>query len=420
MIGQVNNLYSHKCENCGGFITEDLSDKKDKEWDDIYEEIAEQLLHNKDVKINAKLHLKTAKTLIDAVNKAVIEEDLGKQNPTLIATLKSNIYPFSAAKSFQQMVYYRNEMHDKATGKILSKESFIKRIADTGEIFNKTHLAVEYENAYYSTIMADKWERFSEDEYLQYSTVGDKNVRPSHAVLDKYTAPKSDSFWKNNYPPNGWNCRCTVIPGKANHQNRLTQQQAGRQLKSENKNSPFWNNVGENKLIFHDKHPYMINSKGKISNLSWEQYGLPNLEKIRSEELPEYTPTTKEEYINWWKKQPKIEKDNFILKDKLGNEILFDSGENMTKPSKKFFKHHILEKDKHERFEFATEIPNILNQPDEIWNNKLDQNSTIYLKFYKTGTLKLVVIDGKAKTLYKLFEEDGKLNESRKGILLHR
>jgi hypothetical protein len=268
--------------------------------------------------------------------------------------------------------------------------------------------------------MADKWERFSEDDLLEYSTVGDRNVRPSHALLDKFTAPKSDSFWKNNYPPNGWNCRCTVIPGKANHQNKLTPQEAGRQLKQENKDTPFYTNVGENKLIFHDKHPYMVNSKGKISNLSWEQYGLPSLEKIRTEELPDYTPTIIEEYFDWWKKQPKVEKDNFILKDKLGNEVLFDSGENENKPSKKFFKHHILEKDKHERFEFATEIPNILNHPDEIWNNKLDQNSTVYLKFYETGTLKLVVIDGNAKTLYKLFEEDGKLNEARKGILIYK
>ncbi len=101
-------------------------------------------------------------------------------------------------------------------------------------------------------------------------------------------------------------------------------------------------------------------------------------------------------------------------------QVLFDSGENENKPSKKFFKHHILEKDKHKRFEFATETPNILNHPDEIWNNKLDQNSTVYLKFYETGTLKLVVIDGKAKTLYKLFEEDGKLNEARKGILIYK
>ncbi len=317
------------------------------------------------------------------------------------------------------MLYYRKSMVNEK-GEIRSYDNFVKHIADSGEVFNSTFLRTEYEHAYYSTIMADKWDRFADDEILEYSTVGDSFVRPSHKALDKYTAPKLDSFWKNNYPPNGWNCRCTVIPGKANHQNRLTSQEAGRQLKEENKNSPFWNNVGENKLIFQDKHPYMINSKGKISNLSWEQYGLPSLEKIRTKELLDYTLTTKDEYFDWWKKQPKVEKDNFILKDKLGNEVLFDSGENENKPSKKFFKHHILEKDKHERFEFATEIPNILNQPDEIWNNKLDQNSTVYLKFYETGTLKLVVIDGKAKTLYKLFEEDGKLNEARKGILIYK
>jgi len=36
-------------------------------------------------------------------------------------------------------------------------------------------------------------------------------VRPEHAALDRVTLPPSDSFWEEFYPPNGWNCRCTVV-----------------------------------------------------------------------------------------------------------------------------------------------------------------------------------------------------------------
>lgn len=372
------------------------------------------------MKINADLHLKTAKKLIEAVDLAV-KENSYKDNTDLIRKLKSNIYSFSAAKSFQQMIYYRNMMHDKATGKLESQASFIKKIADTGEIFNKTHLSTEFENAYYSTIMADKWERFSDNDYLQYSTVGDRNVRPSHAILDKYTAPKSDNFWKKNYPPNGWNCRCTVIPGKANHQNRLTPQEAGRQLKDENKETPFYGNVGETKLIFHNKHPYFIDSKGKETNLSWEQYGLPNLDTIRTNELPEFSVKTKEEFFEWWNKQTKLKNsDDIVLKDVLGNEITFTSAD-----KGKDFKNHILRKSTDKRFEYASELDSVIKHPDEVWINPNDKNTISYLKFFENGTLRVVVNEhGKGETMYLIDKdnpsEKNKIGESRKGILLYK
>lgn len=45
----------------------------------------------------------------------------------------------------------------------------------------------EYNHAYQSAIMAHKWEAM-DTEYLEYSTVGDSNVRPEHQALDKFTA----------------------------------------------------------------------------------------------------------------------------------------------------------------------------------------------------------------------------------------
>lgn len=45
-----------------------------------------------------------------------------------------------------------------------------------------------------------------------YVTVGDDRVRDDHAGFDGVTLPKDDPFWDINTPPNGWNCRCGVIP----------------------------------------------------------------------------------------------------------------------------------------------------------------------------------------------------------------
>lgn len=46
----------------------------------------------------------------------------------------------------------------------------------------------------------------------KYVTTGDDRVRDEHAALDGVTLPKDDPFWQRFYPPNGWNCRCQVIP----------------------------------------------------------------------------------------------------------------------------------------------------------------------------------------------------------------
>lgn len=65
---------------------------------------------------------------------------------------------------------------------------------------------------------AGRWE-VEQDPVIQeilwgykYVTVGDARVRESHASLEGTTLPKDDSFWDTNRPPNGWACRCQVIP----------------------------------------------------------------------------------------------------------------------------------------------------------------------------------------------------------------
>jgi SPP1 gp7 family putative phage head morphogenesis protein len=48
--------------------------------------------------------------------------------------------------------------------------------------------------------------------YWKYMTAGDSRVRPNHAALDGFVAHNTDPIWGRIYPPNGFNCRCTVVP----------------------------------------------------------------------------------------------------------------------------------------------------------------------------------------------------------------
>lgn len=46
--------------------------------------------------------------------------------------------------------------------------------------------------------------------YWQYSAVNDGRTRPAHRALHGKVYPAGHPFWDTWYPPNGFNCRCTV------------------------------------------------------------------------------------------------------------------------------------------------------------------------------------------------------------------
>jgi len=48
--------------------------------------------------------------------------------------------------------------------------------------------------------------------YLQYNSAKDERVRSSHKSLDGKIYPVDSEVWDEIYPPNGFNCRCYVVP----------------------------------------------------------------------------------------------------------------------------------------------------------------------------------------------------------------
>lgn len=65
-----------------------------------------------------------------------------------------------------------------------------------------------------SAHMAGRWEQLLANSdrrpYLQYRTAGDARVRPQHRQWNGLIYAIGDVFWQTHYPPNGWNCRCTI------------------------------------------------------------------------------------------------------------------------------------------------------------------------------------------------------------------
>ena len=120
---------------------------------------------------------------------------------------------FSGIKTFHEL----NEAFPSLINENGQRKSFERFLNDVRSIdltYNSNYLRAEYNFVTASAEMAAKWDGFMQDgdRYnLQYRTQKDDKVRPEHAPLDGVTLPSSESFWAEFYPPNGWNCRCTVV-----------------------------------------------------------------------------------------------------------------------------------------------------------------------------------------------------------------
>ena len=71
----------------------------------------------------------------------------------------------------------------------------------------RTHTQTAYLAGHHRKYQVSKVTR----PYLMYSAINDARVRPTHFAMDGIIKPVDDSFWKTFFPPNGFNCRCSVI-----------------------------------------------------------------------------------------------------------------------------------------------------------------------------------------------------------------
>lgn len=57
--------------------------------------------------------------------------------------------------------------------------------------------------------------------FLMYDAIDDLRTRAQHRAWDRTVLKVSDPWWKMHYPPNGFNCRCSVIQLSAEEARRL-------------------------------------------------------------------------------------------------------------------------------------------------------------------------------------------------------
>jgi hypothetical protein len=277
-----------------------------------------------------------------------------------------------------------------------------------------------------------QWRQYQANgvEYLEYSTVGDDRVRPEHAALDGFVAHISDERWATIAPPNGFNCRCTLIPASANA--ALSPEPAegsnGRPRpnppananweKDYNISKYFQHNPGQTKAIFDEEMPvYKIGKKGPKQLLAIDHYGMRSVQQILDTEdwpAPQGFQTNRQA-MQWFAQLAKGKK-SVPLPTKTGFEVLLPQTA----------VEHILNDNTDGRQAFIAELPQVLSSPDEVWSTRLKNKVTfVFLKYYQ-GSPIVVRVNPMLKvfTMHNLLK-NGRLNNDqaialRKGILVYR
>ena len=164
--------------------------------------------------------------------------------------IRDNLFKFSGAKTYQEIKEMNDALYDDK-GKKLSYEDFREKVMAIHKDYNENYLRTEFETAETSGRRASEWQEFKENAdimpNLKYVTAGDERVRESHRILDGVVKPINDPFWLQNYPPNGYRCRCYV---------EQTDEPETPATPIVTIPDAFANNVGQSGEIFTVAHPY--------------------------------------------------------------------------------------------------------------------------------------------------------------------
>jgi SPP1 gp7 family putative phage head morphogenesis protein len=207
----------------------------------------------------------------------------GGPDYNMLSQLKTNVYMFSAAKTFQQTMQMSQALITP-DGDLRSFEDFKKEARGIFETFNNRYLRAEYDTAITQGGNAAKWMDIEDKKhllpYLRYIAVHDQRVCEICSPLNDVTLPIEDPFWKTHSPANHFYCRCVLeqLEKSEGEQSKSTPTQVEEAKKQSKVPDEFKYNAGLQQEIFStegaSKHPYFSVPK-KYVQFAQHNFGLP-------------------------------------------------------------------------------------------------------------------------------------------------
>lgn len=387
---------------------------------------------------DAGLFNHTAQTLLDGLNKGwhsdlqngVKLADLGfaygVDDPALLTAFEQNLFRFSASKTLAE-AQELNRLFRSST----SFEQFLMNARIKMKVFNAAWLETEYNTAYLTGEAAATYSRLMKQvklfPYWEYKTVGDDKVRAEHRDLYGLILPANDPIWKKLFPPNGWNCRCYIVPRMKTEVSgidfKAMRDRAAAYFDTEEFKTAEAQGWGVNRAdsgeVFTQNQFYIKKFADKASKLlnklGAPDYDLPSYSqarKVATADMPKFKVDARSFYSS-------LEKvaDKAVLRD-YHNRPLGIAEDNFNK--------HTSGK-KETRVSYLDAMVETLKKPDEVWyNGALDEqmfNNVVYLKYYKDETMIVLgnIENGKSievATWFSMAEVKKVINKFRRGLLI--
>jgi SPP1 gp7 family putative phage head morphogenesis protein len=366
------------------------------------------------------------------INNADIAYNL--RDDAFITALEQNLFHFSAGKTLAEVQELNRAFKD-------SKDfaDFRSRADKICTTFNKRWQKTEYETALLTAESASNYRRLAKKKTLypfwKYVIVEDGKAREEHQKLNGIILPADDPRWDKIFPPNGWKCRCRVVP-VMRHEAEGVDIAANRAIVDAYLGTSEWKmnasqgwdvNRGKRSEIFTKNQMYVrkfpsLASKiiNKVPPTAWGvESSIRKLTGSDKPQLPAYTGTPEE----WWNARAiSVEGQQVLgLKDYAGRTWQM---------GRKDFETHTTDKVKSRAYrrEFLSVIEEVMSSPDEVWlteeykdrdNPESRLNLWLYIKYYEGKAIACACKLEGEKMKFKTWYDVGTA-KVRKGLLLKK
>lgn len=347
--------------------------------------------------------------------------------------LEQNLFHFSAAKTLAEI-----QALNQALNEAKDYNDFRKRADKITDTFNRRWQMTEYGSAVNCAESASVYRRLKSKTklfpYWEYKTAGDDRVREEHAALAGTILRHDDPLWDSIYPPNGWKCRCYVVPRMQEEANVSEEEQHEKvfgYMKTkdwQNAIAQHWNiNRAKQGIVFDANQMYIRkfpdNAAAYMDKIKPDKWGLEN--SIKKCQQQAQTSTTKYEGSaeDFWRenKQTIDGKEYLVVEDYNGRKWRMDKDDfdrhTTNRRKKRFY-----------RVEFLSNVFEVAKNPDEVWLGRTDEDkgnniktldNYIFLKHYKDQT---IAVAGKIKGDNLLFSTWFPVRDKkvREGILIKK
>lgn len=359
-----------------------------------------------------------------SVSLAELGFDYGFTSEVAQTMMETNLFHFSAAKTAAE-VQELNRLFRAAP----SFSKFAEEAQKLTKVFNIQWMQTEYDTAFLTAESSATYYRLLDQTnifpYWEYKTAGDGHVRHEHVLLDGLILPANDPRWNKIMPPNGWNCRCYIVPRTRaevegvdfkEQRSKADNYMNGTEFKKAMAQG--WGvNRAELKQVFDSNQMYLRKFPGraskKLEKLTYKNYGLKSISsslKQAFNPVAKFTGTA-----DAWKNGADKITGDIILKDYNQRNLVLTQNN---------YKIHTTGK-RADRVEYLNAMKETLLQPDEIWLNGSALNEFRMVKFYKDDALVVIakVEGGKVNTVQTWFpmaKKSAVIDKFRSGLLIKK